>query len=32
LEKAFGLGEKAVQHIEHTVKAANLVSKKPWIN
>jgi quercetin dioxygenase-like cupin family protein len=29
LEKAFGLGEKAVQHIEHTVKAANLVSKKP---
>ncbi|KAH9531233.1 hypothetical protein CY35_19G026700 [Sphagnum magellanicum] len=29
LEKAFGLGKKAVQHIEHTVKAANLVSSKP---
>jgi hypothetical protein len=28
LEKAFGLGEKAVQKIEYAVKAAN---KKPWI-
>jgi len=26
LEKAFGLGEKAVQHIESTVEAANLVN------
>jgi hypothetical protein len=28
LEKAFGLGEKTVQKIEDTVKAAN---KKPWM-
>jgi hypothetical protein len=28
LEKAFGLGEKAVQEIEDAVKGAN---KKPWI-
>jgi hypothetical protein len=27
LEKAFGLGEKAVQKIEYAVEAAN----KPWI-